>query len=60
MKRILGILVIAALATPAAQPAAPQPQRKASDTPKAAFIKKCFRDRTKASCTAPAAARAKN
>jgi hypothetical protein len=58
MQKLLGILAAAALAAPMANAAAPAPQPKASDAPKAAFIKKCFRDRTKRSCTAPPEARA--
>lgn len=57
MRKLLGIVAVVALAAPNLQAAAP-PQPRASESPKAAFIKKCFRDRTKRSCTAPPEARA--
>jgi hypothetical protein len=59
MRKLLGIIAAAALlGAPMSKAAAPAPQPKASDTPTAAFIKKCFRDRTKRSCMAPPEARA--
>jgi hypothetical protein len=57
MSNLLAIIAAAALAAPALH-AAPAPRAAASDTPRAAFIKKCLRDMTKRSCTAPPEARA--
>ncbi|MBL0392568.1 hypothetical protein JJ685_15620 [Ramlibacter monticola] len=59
MWKLLGIVAAVALAVPALHLAAPAPRAEASDTPKAAFIKKCVRDQTKRACTAPPEARAK-
>jgi len=57
MSKLLGFIAVVALAAPGLH-AAPAPQPRASESPRAAFIKKCFRDRTKRSCTAPPEARA--
>ncbi|HET8747983.1 MAG TPA: hypothetical protein VFM98_20465 [Ramlibacter sp.] len=59
MRKLLVIIAAAAMAAPALHAAAPAPRAKASDSAKAAFIKKCFRDQTKKACTAPPAARVK-
>jgi len=58
MWKLLALIAAAALAAPALH-AAPAPRAGAtSDTPRAAFLKKCLRDMTKRSCTAPPEARA--
>jgi hypothetical protein len=44
--RSLLALLLAAIWTAPSHAAVPSPRTRASDTPKAAFIKKCFRDRT--------------
>lgn len=56
MRILLALLLVALPAAPS-QAVAPAPRTKASDPPRSAFIKKCFRDRTKQSCTAPPDAR---
>jgi hypothetical protein len=58
MLKILGLIAAAALAAPASNAAASPPRAKASETAKATFLKKCIRDGTKRSCTAPPEARA--
>jgi hypothetical protein len=57
MRKLLALVAAAALAAPALH-AAPAPRAAAGDTPRAAFLKKCLRDMTKRSCTAPPQARA--
>jgi hypothetical protein len=57
MWKLLAIIAAAPLAAPALH-AAPAPRAAASDSPRAAFIRKCLRDMTKRSCTAPPEARA--
>ncbi|MBL0426251.1 hypothetical protein [Ramlibacter alkalitolerans] len=59
MRKLLCLVMAAGLAAPAWPAAAPAPaaQRTASDTARAAFLKKCIRDVTKRSCTAPPQAR---
>jgi hypothetical protein len=56
MWKLLALVAAAALAAPALH-AAPAPRGTAGDTPRAAFLKKCLRDMTKRSCTAPPEAR---
>ena len=57
MSKLAVIVLGAALAVPAWHACAAAPQPKAGESPRAAFIKKCFRDQTKRSCTAPPQAR---
>lgn len=58
MRTLLAILLTVTFWVPAAQASAvAAPRAKASDSAKAAFIKKCFRHRTKDACTAPPDAR---
>lgn len=52
----LPVILIAACAV-SAQAAPSPPDRKVSHEAKAAFLKKCFRDRTKQACEAPPEAR---
>jgi hypothetical protein len=57
MRKLFAIIAVAALAAAGSHAAPPASQHGATDTPRIAFIKKCFRDRTKESCTAPPEAR---
>ena len=60
MRKVLGTIAAAALAASILLGAPPRSEPNASDTPRAAFIKKCIRDLTKEACTAPSGARATN
>jgi hypothetical protein len=53
--KLLAILIAACALSVQAAPA--PPGQKVSYEAKAAFIKKCFRDRTKSACEAPPEAR---
>jgi hypothetical protein len=57
MRKLFAIIAVAALAAAGSHAAPPASQRTATDTPRIDFIKKCLRDMTKASCTAPPEAR---
>jgi hypothetical protein len=57
MKVLVTLAAAWALGAVAAQAALPAPDRQVSAQAKAAFIKKCFRDRTKQACDAPPQAR---
>jgi hypothetical protein len=57
MRKLFAVVAVSLLAAAGSHAAPPASQRGATDTPKIAFIKKCIRNVTKASCTAPPEAR---